>query len=277
MTLTDDTFVSIQSILSSHAGIELKDSKRQMVINRLTKPMRENDCPSIEAYLQIVQAQSPPQDFINALTTNVTSFNREAHHFESLNNHIKVLQLRDDAGLPTPVKIWSAGCSTGQEPYSILMSLLENSCLNIEDNQLPSKRVPFIYATDIDTQALAIAQEGIYDVGLAKDIPPAMINRFFTRIDDRRLQVRTVWRNMIDFSQLNLSAKKIVPKVSGFDAIFCRNVMIYFNSSLQKRLVNFFATSLKPQGLLFAGHSEMLLHSESLLKPLGKTVYQLRP
>ncbi len=277
MTLTDDTFVSIQSILSSHAGIELKDSKRQMVINRLTKPMRENDCPSIEAYLKIIQGQSPPQDFINALTTNVTSFNREAHHFESLNNHIKALPLQHNAALPTSLKIWSAGCSTGQEPYSILMSLIESNFLNIDDNRLPAQRMPFIYATDIDTQALAIAQEGIYDVRLVKDISPAMVNRFFTRVDDRRLQVKAVWRNMIDFSQLNLSAKKMAPKTNGFDAIFCRNVMIYFNSDLQKRLVKFFATALKPEGLFFAGHSEMLLHAESLLKPLGKTVYQLRP
>jgi chemotaxis protein methyltransferase CheR len=269
MTLTDDNFVSIQNMLSSHAGIELKDSKRQMVINRLAKPMRENDCPSIEAYLKIIQAQSPPQDFINALTTNVTSFNREAHHFETLNNHIKAL--------PPSLKIWSAGCSTGQEPYSILMSLIESNFLNIDDNRLPTQRMPFIYATDIDTQALAIAREGIYDVSLIKEISPAMINRFFTRVDDRRLQVKAVWRNMIDFSQLNLSAKKMAPKTHGFDAIFCRNVMIYFNSDLQKRLVKFFAAALKPEGLLFAGHSEMLLHAESLLKPLGKTVYQLRP
>jgi chemotaxis protein methyltransferase CheR len=277
MTLTDDNFVLIQNLLSSHAGIELKDSKRQMVINRLTKPMRENDCPSIEAYLKIIQVQSPPQDFINALTTNVTSFNREAHHFESLNNHIKALPLQDNAGLPPSLKIWSAGCSTGQEPYSILMSLIESNFLNTDDNRLLAQRMPFIYATDIDTQALAIAREGIYDVSLIKETSPAMINRFFTRVDDRRLQVKAVWRNMIDFSQLNLSAKKMAPKTNSFDAIFCRNVMIYFNSDLQKRLVKFFAAVLKPEGLLFAGHSEMLLHAESLLKPLGKTVYQLRP
>jgi chemotaxis protein methyltransferase CheR len=275
MTMTDDTFISIQSILSSLAGIELKDSKRQMVINRLTKPMRENDCPSIEAYLQIVQSQ--PQDFINALTTNVTSFNREAHHFAFLNSHIKRLSALESADSPMSLKIWSAGCSTGQEPYSILMSLIESNFPNIDANRLPAQRMPFIYATDIDTQALAIAREGIYDVSLVKEISPAMVNRFFTRVDDRRLQVKAVWRNMIDFSQLNLSAKKIAPKTDGFDAIFCRNVMIYFNSDLQKRLVKFFATALKPEGLLFAGHSEMLLHADSILKPLGKTVYQVRP
>jgi chemotaxis protein methyltransferase CheR len=275
MTMTDDTFISIQSILSSLAGIELKDSKRQMVINRLTKPMRENDCPSIEAYLQIVQSQ--PQDFINALTTNVTSFNREAHHFAFLNSHIKRLSALESTDSPMSLKIWSAGCSTGQEPYSILMSLIESNFLNIDTNRLPAQRMPFIYATDIDTQALAIAREGIYDVSLVKEISPAMVNRFFTRVDDRRLQVKAVWRNMIDFSQLNLSAKKHAPKTDGFDAIFCRNVMIYFNSDLQKRLVKFFATALKPEGLLFAGHSEMLLHADSILKPLGKTVYQVRP
>jgi chemotaxis protein methyltransferase CheR len=278
MTLTDSTFATIQTMLSAHAGIELKESKRQMVINRLTKSMRETHCASIEAYLEIAKSQSKPQDFINALTTNVTSFNREAHHFDSLKKHLRSNFTHSalTRNLQLPFKIWSAGCSTGQEPYSILMSLLESDFITVDEQRGALKQAPLIYATDIDTRALAIARQGIYDEVLIKDLSPSTTQRFFDRLDDKRLQVKPIWRNLIDFSQLNLSEKTIVPKMTGFDAIFCRNVMIYFNSDLQKKLVHFFATSLKPQGLLFAGHSEMLLHSESLLRPLGKTVYQLR-
>lgn len=271
MKLADDTFATIQHMLSAHAGIELKDSKRQMVINRLTKPMRENHCDSIDAYLKIAQSQMQPQEFINALTTNVTSFNREAHHFIALSEHLNKYSLPANEGLSKSVKIWSAGCSTGQEPYSILMSLIESKFLTEA-----SPRQPFIYATDIDTQALSIARFGIYDKRLISDISPAMTGRFFNRLDETRVQVKEVWRNMVDFSPLNLSAKSIVPKMNDFEFIFCRNVMIYFNNALQKRLVDFFASTLKPNGLLFAGHSEMLLHSDSILKPLGKTIYQLR-
>jgi chemotaxis protein methyltransferase CheR len=212
------------------------------------------------------------------LTTNVTSFNREAHHFESLKAHLKSTFTSSELArnFQLPLKIWSAGCSTGQEPYSILMSLLEGGFIAVDEDRGTLNQAPLIYATDIDTRALAIAKQGLYDAVLIKELSPTMTKRFFNRLDDKRVQVKPIWRNLIDFSQLNLSKKTIDPKMTGFDAIFCRNVMIYFNSALQKQLVHFFATSLKPQGLLFAGHSEMLLHSESLLRSLGKTVYQLR-
>ena len=263
MIVDDASFATIQRLLSNFAGIDLNDSKRQMAANRLTKPMRRINCNSLPEYLLLIQTCAEQrQSFINALTTNVTSFFRESHHYPVIAKHLQ--------GQLGKARIWSAGCSTGQEPYSILMHLAQS-----DSQALEGRKTPLILATDIDTQALAIARAGIYAQSELKGIEPSFIAYFFDALSDQRFQIKALWRKLIDFRPLNLCHPQLRSPWENVDAIFCRNVMIYFASEQQRRLTARFAQSLVPNGLLIAGHSEMLLHSDSLFKALGQTVYRL--
>ena len=262
MIIDDASFALIQSLLEKYAGIALGASKRQMVINRLSGPMRQTGCTSLKNYLPLVEENKEQrQVFINALTTNVTSFFREPHHYPVLARHLK--------GKLSKARIWSAGCSTGQEPYSILMHLA-----SIDAASLTGRNTPLIMATDIDTQVLAIAKAGIYDKSNLKGIEPATIARFFEPVTEQGFRVKAMWRALIDFRPLNLCDVELRAPREKFDAIFCRNVMIYFGAEQQRRLTTQLVQSLAPNGLLFAGHSEMLLHSNSLFESLGQTVYR---
>jgi chemotaxis protein methyltransferase CheR len=257
-----DEFHHAKRLLLKHAGIELNMSKQQMVFNRLVKPMRQLNYASIAEFLIDVEArQDLQQKFVNALTTNVTSFYREPHHFPILAVHVK--KHLDN------LQIWSAGCSTGQEPYSILFSLIEDF------PQLAKSKLPFILATDIDTTALASAELGVYPETELGQVPTVQIEKYFDRLGDGKFQVKSSLRRLIDFKIFNLTGDATASKVN-FDAIFCRNVMIYFGAETQRSLVGKFGKLLKPDGILISGHSEMLLHSDNVFSSVGRTVYCLR-
>jgi chemotaxis protein methyltransferase CheR len=198
----------------------------------------------------------------NALTTNVTSFFREEHHFRVLAEHAQAR-----AGKAGAYRVWSAGCSTGEEPYSIAMTLADT--LHASNYH--------IVASDLDTQVLATARHAVYPLGAVLKLPESRQKRFFLRgtgRNDGRARVRPEIASHVEFARVNLMDAEwgIEPP---FDAIFCRNVMIYFDKPTQRRLIERYARMLAPGGLFFAGHAESLLDQGRVFKLRGQTVYEL--
>ena len=258
---TDDDFDRIRRFIHQRAGIALNPSKKDMVYGRLVRRIRALQLPSFTAYLERLFSERGNEElehFVNALTTNLTYFFREEHHFPILADH-----LRSRSG---EVSIWCCAASTGEEPYSLAMTALEAASSGARLNVN-------IVATDLDTNVLRVGAEGIYGAEAINKLPAGMANRYFDRVDDQRWRAKPALRQMIRFQQLNL----VDPQWSvrgPFDAIFCRNVMIYFDRDTQLAVLRRFAPLLKPDGLLFVGHSENFYHATDLFRLRGKTVYE---
>jgi chemotaxis protein methyltransferase CheR len=288
-------FARVRRLLHARAGIALSDAKQQMAYNRLVRRVRALGLTDFGAYLNLLEAPSHAEWplFINALTTNVTSFFREAHHFDVLTDY---LQSRDrlvpatistttpatkqvTPQVTTQVTIWCAGCSTGEEPYSVALALLRAQ-VKLGATMFTAARSPTfkLYATDIDTEALNTARAARYPLTSLGNMDEATRKLGFTSdtTQDGRWVVRPEIVSRIEFAPLNLIAPSWPPLFASgpFDAIFCRNVMIYFDQSTQRTLLQRFARALPAGGLLFAGHAEMLFHSTDLFEPLGRTVYR---
>ena len=262
---SDLEFKHICKLIYERAGIHLTPSKKDMVYSRLARRLRANNISTFSDYLHIVVANSGSEReaFVNALTTNVTSFYREAHHFPVLAEHVRGLAQR------RPINIWCNAASTGEEPYTIAMTMVD-----LFDSLTPPVR---IIATDIDTQALQKASNGIYSLEHAQKLPKDVLERFFLKgRDDKagQVKVRKELRDLISFSQLNLQDKQW-PIKGAFDAIFCRNVMIYFDKATQHKILQKFVPFMQKDALLFAGHSESLQGVNDMFKLRGKTVYSL--
>ena len=262
---SDLEFKHICKLIYERAGIHLTPSKKDMVYSRLARRLRANNISSFSDYLQIVETNSGSEReaFVNALTTNVTSFYREAHHFPVLAEHVRGLTQR------RPINIWCNAASTGEEPYTIAMTMVD-----LFDSLTPPVR---IIATDIDTQALQKASNGIYSLEHAQKLPKDVLERFFLKgRDDKagQVKVRKELRDLISFSQLNLQDKQW-PIKGAFDAIFCRNVMIYFDKATQHKILQKFVPFMQKDALLFAGHSESLQGVNDMFQLRGKTVYSL--
>jgi chemotaxis protein methyltransferase CheR len=261
-------FERVRALIYRQAGISLADSKQEMVYSRLARRLRATGIQSFATYLDGLEAGRMEQEweaFTNALTTNLTSFFREAHHFPLLAEH--VLRLRARAG--EPLTIWCSASSTGEEPYSIAMTVCEAF-----DTLTPNVR---IVATDIDTNVLATASEGVYGVERVEKMSQERLKRFFLRGKGRHegmVRVRPELRQLVTFRQLNLLSDSW-PVSGQFDAIFCRNVMIYFDKNTQRKILARFVPMMKPHALLFAGHSENFLYVSESLRLRGKTVYEL--
>ena len=258
---TDDDFDRIRRFIHQRAGIALNPSKKDMVYGRLVRRIRALQLPSFTAYLERLFSERGGEElehFVNALTTNLTYFFREEHHFPILADH-----LRSRSG---EVSIWCCAASTGEEPYSLAMTALETASSSARLNVN-------IVATDLDTNVLRVGAEGIYGAEAINKLPAGMANRYFDRVDDQRWRAKPALRQMIRFQQLNLVDTQW--SVRGpFDAIFCRNVMIYFDRDTQLAVLRRFAPLLKPDGLLFVGHSENFYHATDLFRLRGKTVYE---
>lgn len=257
-------FDRVRNLIYKKAGISLADSKQEMVYSRLARRLRATGLSSFSIYLDLIEREpdsSECEAFTNALTTNLTSFFREEHHFPILSEHVKN---RKD-----PISIWCSASSTGEEPYSIAMTLCEAF------NTL--KPPVTIVATDIDTNVLAAASKGVYNIDRLEKMSAERMHRFFLRgkgTQEGLVRVRPELRDLISFKQLNLLANDW--HVSGaFDAIFCRNVMIYFDKLTQGNILKKFVPLMKQDGLLFAGHSENFLYVSNDFKLRGKTVYEL--
>ena len=257
-------FARVRALIYKQAGISLGDSKQEMVYSRLARRLRAKGMTSFVEYLDRLESGVDGEEweaFTNALTTNLTAFFREAHHFPLLAEHL----LRAKGTL----SIWCSAASTGEEPYSIAMTVCEAfGTLNPPVN---------IIATDIDTNVLETAANGVYTMDRLDKMEPDRIRRFFQRGKQSRaglVRVRSELRELITFKPLNLLAP--VWSVAGpFDVIFCRNVMIYFDKSTQGKILSRFAPLMKPDGLMFAGHSENFMHVSDVFKLRGKTVYEL--
>jgi chemotaxis protein methyltransferase CheR len=245
------------------SGIRLPEAKREMVYARLARRLRSLRLASFDDYLRYLELEPAEWEHCtNALTTNVTSFFREEHHFAILAAHAAATARPGE-----PFRAWSAGCSTGEEPYSIAMCLAE---------ALPGADFGVI-ATDLDTQVIATAREAIYPLASVLKVAEARQKRFFLRgtgHHEGRARVRPELVARVDFRRLNLMDAQW-PVEGGLDAIFCRNVMIYFDKPTQRRLVERFAALLRPTGLFFAGHAESLLDQGRHFRLRGQTVYEL--
>lgn len=262
LLLTDVDFARIRELIGHRAGIVLADHKRDMVYSRVGRRLRQCGLTRFADYLALLESpagRSEWQHFTNALTTNLTAFFREKHHFSLLVEHLR--------GRRQPLRIWSAGASTGEEPYSIAMALLE---------ALGSDADFEVLATDVDTGALERAGRAIYPLEqVQRQVEEHRIKRFFLKGGGRRsgfARVRPEVAARVRFEPFNLIAPQWSRQQS-FDAIFCRNVMIYFDRDTQAAILQRFAPLLKRDGLLFVGHSESLSHISDRFVPRGQTVY----
>ena len=262
---TRSDFERVRALIYQRAGISLADSKQEMVYSRLARRLRATGIVSFERYLNDLEAGRLGEEwesFTNALTTNLTSFFRESHHFPLLAEHL--LKLREQ-----PITIWCSAASTGEEPYSIAMT----ACEAFNTLTPPVQ----IIATDIDTNVLATGAAGVYAIDRIDKLAPERARRFFQRgkgEQEGMVRVRQELRQLVTFRQLNLLADKW-PLTGQFDVIFCRNVMIYFDKATQRKILSRFVPLMKPNALLFAGHSENFLYVSESLKLRGKTVYEL--
>ncbi|WP_158784806.1 protein-glutamate O-methyltransferase CheR [Pantoea sp. BAV 3049] len=264
LPLSDTHFKRISQLIYQRAGIVLADHKREMVYNRLVRRLRMLGIDDFGRYLALLEndINSPEwQAFVNSLTTNLTAFFREAHHFPILADHAK----RRSGSF----NVWCAAASTGEEPYSIAMTLSETL------GSGPGKYQ--VHATDIDTQVLEKALAGVYRQEELRTLSPQQMQRFFFRgtgPHSGMVRVRPELANSIAFAQLNLLANDwALP--GPFDAIFCRNVMIYFDKETQEKILRRFVPLLKPGGILFAGHSENFSQISKEFYLRGQTVYGL--
>ncbi len=262
LALSDAEFERIVGRVYSMTGIVLQEHKRQMIYSRLSKRLRELRMTSFAHYLDFLDSPKGIEEiekFTNSVTTNITGFFREAHHFEHLALRVKAMRAADPG---RSLKIWSAGCSSGQEPYSIAMTLLA-----ADPGLANSLR---ILATDLDTAMLERAKTGIYPDKLVKDINPAYA-KYFRREGSDVTMDRSI-RNCISFKRLNLFENW--PFNWTFDFIFCRNVLIYFDIDNKNKVVSRLTSRLISGGFLYLGHSESLFETNKDLKSCGQTIYE---
>ncbi|MBW8370596.1 MAG: chemotaxis protein CheR [Thiobacillus sp.] len=261
---TPHDFARVRTLIYKQAGISLSESKQEMVYSRLARRLRAKGLSSFEEYLDGLENGRDGDEweaFTNALTTNLTSFFREAHHFPLLAEHMLTMK--------APLSIWCSASSTGEEPYSIAMTVCE---------AFGTLTPPVsIIATDIDTNVLETAANGVYPLERIDKMAPDRVKRFFQRGRGERsglVRVRPELRQLVTFKPLNLLAGSW-PISGPFDVIFCRNVMIYFDKPTQSKILTRFVPLMKPDGLLFAGHSENFMYATDAFRLRGKTVYEL--
>ncbi len=265
---TDQDFEQVRRIIYRRAGIALTESKKQMVYSRLARRLRQHGFGSFREYLDMLEKnpRTPEwEEFTNALTTNLTAFFRESHHFDILRDHLARTN-KDGHQL----NLWSCASSTGEEPYSIAMTIMD-----LYQTTNPPAR---ILASDLDTNVLAKARDGWYGADKVDKLPADKVRRYFTRgtgEHEGQFRVRPELQAMMVYRQINLLDNSW-PIRGPFDAIFCRNVMIYFDKPTQRRILEKFLPLLRKDGLLFVGHSEHLSHVSDLYTSCGKTVYKLK-
>lgn len=260
--LDEREFTTVRQLIADYAGIKLSTQKRNMVYNRLLRRLRARNVGSFAEYLALVQREGSDEReaFVNALTTNLTAFFREPHHFELLASHAQQHEARHRA----PLRCWSNACSTGEEVWSIAMVLREAGCAGE------------VLGTDIDTDVLNTAQSGVYRMERVAGVPAERLRKHFLRgtgANDGLVSVRPELRSLARFGQLNLQSP-VWPALERFDVIFCRNVVIYFDREFQKKLLNRLADLLVPGGLLMVGHSESFPAAHPGFRSCGRTAYQ---
>ena len=263
---TDEDFERIRKLIFKQAGISLSDSKRQLAYSRVGRRLRVHGLTRFADYLALLETAGPEEweAFTNVLTTNLTAFFREEHHFPLLAEHVRTKGGRS-------ITLWCSACSTGEEAYSMAITMAETF-----DTLRPPVR---ILATDVDTNVLAAAERGVYPMERLERMKPERLRRFFQRgagANKGHARVRPELRELVRFRQLNLLHENW-PIRGPLDAIFCRNVMIYFDKPTQYAILRKFVPLLREDGLLFADHSENFIHAADLFRLRGRTVYELSP
>ncbi len=264
---TRDDFDFLRKISNDHSGILVPDDKFDMFYSRLSKRVRLHGLANFKQYCQYLQ-NNPEQEFtefINAVTTNLTSFFREKHHFEYVKNTVIPEVLKKNS-TSKKIKVWSAGCSTGEEPYSLAMTLLEN---------VPSGWEIKILATDLDTNVLQTATNGVYNSDRVDGLSDDILKRWFKRGNGKnanKVKLSKELQSIIHFKQLNLM--KAWPIKHHFDFIFCRNVLIYFDRDTKEQLAKRYGDLLATGSYLFIGHSESLHQLDTDFDLIGNTIYR---
>lgn len=261
---SDADFSRVQGLIYKRAGISLHDGKHAMVYSRLSRRLRETGFQSFRDYLGWLESTDGPewQEFVNALTTNLTSFFREQHHFEAFAELLK----SKPGG---PWRVWCSAASTGEEPYSIVMTALD---------ALGSRPNFTLKASDIDSKVLATASKGVYRLEGMKGIDTARMQRYFMRgtgANSGMVRVQSELQKYLEFLIVNL-IRDDWPFKEPFDVVFCRNVMIYFDAPTQRKVLERIHRVMKPGGTLFVGHAENFSDSRDLFVLKGKTVYERR-
>lgn len=261
-------FNELRHLIKELVGIDLGEGKADMVYGRLSRRLKVLGLRSFDEYIQMLKSDMEGEEishFVNQMTTNLTSFFREMHHFEYLQQTL-LPRLMNSNAASHKIRIWSAGCSSGEEPYSIAMIVAET---------VPANWDVKILATDMDSNMIDTAQAGIYEADRITGIDEERIRRWFMRgtgHNEGRVRVRQRLRDMITFKRLNLMQQW--PMKGPFDLIFCRNVIIYFDNETKAALIDRYVDLLPEQGTLFVGHSETLFGVTRRLKLVGKTIYE---
>ena len=263
-SLSAHDFERVRELIYRRAGITLAPTKRSMVYSRLSRRLRDTGHTDVGAYLDALgKADSPEwQSFVNALTTNLTSFFREGYHFPVLAEHLRRL-----VAARGKASIWCAAASTGEEPYSLAITAVE---------ALGARPPVTIFASDIDTDVLAKARRAVYPINAVESLEPDRRRRFFMRgtgSNAGMVRVRAEVAGLVEFGQVNLAAEPW-PFREPFDVVFCRNVMIYFDTPTKAAVLTRIHRVLRPEGLLFVGHSENFSDRRDLFSLQGKTVYR---
>ncbi len=267
---SDADFRSLAQFAYEQAGIALADSKRNLVYSRLSRRLRALGLTTFRQYREHLAADAAElESFINAISTNLTKFFREAHHFDHFRTHVAVPFVQGAHGaVGRRLRVWSAGCSTGEEPYTIAV-VLKREIRDVDRHDVR------ILATDIDTDVIGKGVCGEYPANSVDDVPKTY-REFFRSIDGKRdsanVTVDGEVRKLVTFRRLNLMESW--PFSGNFDAIFCRNVMIYFDAATKSALVERLTQKIKPGGWLYIGHSESLIGSHSGLRLVGRTIYR---
>jgi chemotaxis protein methyltransferase CheR len=267
---SDEDFNALRAMVKAHTGINLTDQKRELVYGRLSRRLRALDLGSFVEYRELLTDESGKEfvEFCNAITTNLTSFFRESHHFDYVRDQILTPRLNDPRG-SRRIRIWCAGCSSGEEPYSLAMTIRET--LGADAGRWDIR----ILATDLDSDVLSRGQRGVYAADRVRDLDPARRNRFFratTLNGQPAYAVEPELQSLITFKQLNLMTP--FPMKGPLDAIFCRNVVIYFDKDTQRDLFARMAQLQEPGATLFLGHSESLFKVSTDYALIGKTIYR---
>jgi chemotaxis protein methyltransferase CheR len=261
----DDDFDALRALVRKHTGISLSTAKRELVYGRLARRLRALGISSFRDYRELLTSEEDSQEmveFCNAITTNLTAFFRESHHFDYLRDEVLTPLVTGKPG--QRLRIWSAGCSTGEEPYSIAMTVRE-TLPDVRRHDLK------ILATDLDSDVLAKGRNGFYGQDRVKGLSPARLKSFFRPSGDGYSTTQEL-RELITFNQLNLMNE--LPMKGPFDVIFCRNVVIYFDKDTQRDLFRRYARLQRPGGILFLGHSESMFKVSDDYTLIGRTIYR---
>ena len=265
-TLLPADFERIRKLIYQRAGISLHAGKQAMVYSRLSRRLRETRFGSFSDYLGWLEAatgaeaEAEWQEFVNCLTTNLTAFFREEHHFHALVDDLRARAAR-------PLRIWCNAASTGEEPYSLAMTVVETLGVSAQAK---------LVCSDIDTKVLATAQRGVYGAD-ARGLSPERLKRHFMRgtgANSGQIRVKPELARLIEFRNFNLMSSSWASLGEPFDLVFCRNVMIYFDNPTQRRVLERIHAAMKPGSLLYVGHSENFTESRDLFRLRGKTIYE---